>query len=99
VPVFLDESEGLSLIRLEGEVGIAHAAELMSLLLEALALGKGLAVNLQNATELDITAMQLLIATERGAAKSGIGFRLSGSVPGNISVAMVHAGIRKFPAL
>ena len=39
MPVFLDESEGLSLIRLEGEVGIAHAAELMSLLLEALALG------------------------------------------------------------
>lgn len=97
MPVVLDESDGFSLIRLQGEVDIASAAELKSLLLKALAPGGELRVNLQEATELDITAMQLLIATEREAVKSGLRFRLDGPVPDNISVAMVDAGFRKFP--
>lgn len=97
MPVFLDESEGLSVIRLEGDVNIDAAVELKSALLKALASTKNVRVSLEGAAELDITAMQLLIATERDAAKSKMQFTVEGSVPDDISVAMVHAGFRKFP--
>jgi hypothetical protein len=97
VPVVLDESGALPVIRLEGEVNIESAAELKGLLIKALGMGTETRVSLEKATDLDISAMQLLIATERDAAKSKIRFVLDGPVPDEISVAMVHAGFRKFP--
>lgn len=96
MPVVFDQSDALPLIRLEGEIDISIAAELKTMLLKALEAGKGLRVSLEKAVELDITAMQLLIATERDATKSNSQFLLEGRVPEDISVAMAHAGFRKF---
>ena len=97
MPAVLDETDTIPLLRIEGEADISTAAELKALLLKALAARKGLRVSLEKATELDITAMQLLVATERDAAKSSTPFSIEGRVPDDISVAMAHAGFRKFP--
>jgi anti-anti-sigma regulatory factor len=99
MPVLLDESDGVFLICLEGDVNIACAAELKSLLSKALATGRELRVRLENAAELDVTALQLLYAAERVASGAGIRFTLEGLVPNEISIAIADAGFGGFSAL
>jgi Anti-anti-sigma regulatory factor (antagonist of anti-sigma factor) len=74
----MEQTEGQCLIRLDGEVGIVCAGELKKVLLEALASERDVLVDLQQASELDVTAMQLLWAAEREASKSGRRFFLAG---------------------
>jgi len=84
------------LARLEGPVTIASAVELKVLLVEWLATGKNLELDLENADEIDITCMQLLTAAARdaGAAGAGIVVRLSAA-----ATAAVHdAGFDQMPA-
>ena len=97
MPVTLDQGEGRCIIRLDGEINIGSAAELKKLLLQALACGGELRLDLEHATELDVTAWQLLWAAEREARGCGSGFTLSGPVPGEISAAVVDAGFETFP--
>jgi anti-anti-sigma regulatory factor len=96
VAVTIDQSEGQCLIRLDGEVGIACAGELKNVMLQALASGKDLQVDLQRATDLDVTAMQLLWAAEREARKSGQRCFLVGQAPKEIIAAAGEAGFEKF---
>lgn len=96
MPVTVEEKGGTSLVRLEGEINISSAVELKSTLIDALASKKEIRLTLEGATELDITALQLLLAAERGAAKAGILFALEGSVPDHISTGMTDAGLAKF---
>jgi anti-anti-sigma factor len=95
--VTLDQSEARCVIRLGGEINIASAAEMKKLLLQALALGRELRVDLEGATELDVTALQLLWAAEREARGSGRGFTLAGRVPEEIAATARDAGLEKFP--
>lgn len=97
MPVTLDQSEALCFIRLEGEINITCAAELKKHLLQALSSGKEVRVDLERATELDVTALQLLWAAEREARGSGKGLTLAGRVPEEISRAVNDAGFEKFP--
>jgi anti-anti-sigma regulatory factor len=97
MPVTVAQSETLCLIRLEGELNIASAAELKKLLLEALAGEAELQVELGNAAELDVTILQLLWAGERAARVAGKGFALAGSVPEQIAIAVAEAGLARFP--
>ena len=62
MPVNLDQGEAQCVIHLEGEIDISSAAELKKLLLLALQSGKELRLDLERATELDVTALQLLWA-------------------------------------
>ncbi len=82
---------------MEGEINIAAAAELRNVLLQALASEKEVRVDLERATELDVTAWQLLWAAERGARGSGRGFALAGRLPEEILAAAMDAGLEKFP--
>ena len=96
MPATVEERENTSLVCLEGAIDIASAAEMKSVLLNALASKKKIRLTLESATELDITALQVLYAAERDAAKTGILFALDGSVPDEISAAMTAAGLVKF---
>ena len=96
MPATVEEREYSSLVRLEGAIDIASAAEMKRLLINALALNKEVRLMMESATELDITALQALYAAERDATKTGILFTLEGSVPEGISVAMAEAGLVKF---
>jgi anti-anti-sigma regulatory factor len=71
LPVSLEEHETHSLIRIEGAITIALAVELKAALLEGLASGRDLRLELEHAEEIDVTAMQLLWAAEREAAREG----------------------------
>lgn len=97
MPVTLDQTAGLSVIRLEGEINIASAGELKDLLLRGLASGKELRVDMGKATELDVTALQLLWAADREARKSATRFLLAGPIPDEISVMAAEAGFDTFP--
>src|SRR6202035_4656729 len=97
MPVALDQSEEISSIQLVGAVNIACAAELKNLLLQSLASGADLRVDLERATSLDITALQLLWAAGRKAELTGTGFRLAGPPSEEILVAAADAGFEKFP--
>jgi anti-anti-sigma regulatory factor len=97
VTVSLDQSEDLCLVRLVGEVDIGCAAELKRGLVAALESGKPVRVDLAGATDLDVTALQLLWAAGRKAAGSGIGFALAGQLPESILCAVANAGFDSFP--
>ncbi len=72
----IDRDETSWRVRLEGELTLASAAELKSLLVEWLASGRDLQLDLESAGEVDITAMQLLWAAGRKAARAGNGIAI-----------------------
>jgi anti-anti-sigma factor len=96
MPATAEERENTSLVRLEGAIDIASATEMKSVLLNALASKKEIRLTLEGATELDVTALQLLYATEQEVARLDVRLRLEGSVPGEIAAAMADAGFAKF---
>ena len=96
MPATVESRENISLVRLEGAIDIAFASDLKSIFLNALGADKEIRLTLEGATELDITALQMLYAAEQDAAKAGIPFALEGSVPDEISAAMTDAGLVKF---
>jgi len=71
MPVTLERNESRYLIRLEGQITVNSAAELKGLLLEWLAAGKDLELDLERAEEIDITILQLIWAAAREAARTG----------------------------
>jgi ABC-type transporter Mla MlaB component len=94
--VALEQSETQNLLRLEGAVGIGCAAEFKGLLEQALASGHTVRVSLERATDLDVTAVQLLWAAERKAKGAGVGFSLVDTVPEAILAALGEAGLQQF---
>lgn len=97
MPITFEQSEAQCLVHLEGEIKIPFAAELKRALVEALTAGKDLCIHLERATELDITALQLLWVAEREAKKSGLRFTAAGSVPEEIRAVAKAAGFERFP--
>ncbi len=97
MPVTLDQSEGRCVVRLEGEINIASAAGLKGVLLQALASGNELRLDFAGATELDVTALQLLWAAAREARGLGKGATLARPVPEEVTLAISEAGLEKFP--
>jgi len=83
------------LIRLEGSVTVTSAEELKKLLIEGLASGKDLQLNLERAEEIDVTVMQLLWAAEREAARAGGG--ITSLVSEAAARAARDAGFARFP--
>ena len=59
------------LIRLDGQVTLTSAPELKTLLVEWLACGKSLELDLEGVEETDITILQLLSAAVRDAGSKG----------------------------
>jgi hypothetical protein len=98
VPVTLESSDELSIIRLDATVDIACAAELKTSLVQALASGKDVHVSLDSATDLDVTAVQLLWAARREATASGVGFLLLDPVPEPLTSALFRAGFEDLTA-
>ena len=99
MPITLEAEETISVIRLEGEINITCAAELKKLLLEAMTTGKDLLLDLEQATDMDIAAIQLLWATQRETERSGVKLAVQGRVPEAISAMVRDAGFERFPVL
>lgn len=97
MPVTLDQGGALCLIQLEGEIGVELAKELKAALLQALASGTEVRLNLEHATELDVSAVQLLWAAEREARRSGKAFTLAAPAPPDLLLAVSEAGFERLP--
>jgi anti-anti-sigma regulatory factor len=79
-------------IRLEGVIGIESACELKEHLAQGLQCGREVRISLEGATDLDVTAMQLLWAAGCAATAAGVSFGLVGHQPQEIAVAFGDAG-------
>lgn len=95
--IAVEKAEEATMLRLEGTIDIASAAELKAALVNVLDTGKPLRLWLAALVDLDVTAIQLLWAAERGANASGVEFRLGGQVPDTLSAALKEAGFERFP--
>lgn len=95
MPVTVDRNETHWHIRLEGELALTSAAELKRTLLEWLASGKELQLDLERAEAIDITVMQLLWAAGQEAVRAGIG--MMSRVPEAAAMAARDAGFKRFP--
>ena len=67
------------------------------MLIEAMSPGKELQLDLAHASDLDVTAVQLLWAASREAEKTGVSFAVAGDVPENIRRTVCEAGFENFP--
>ncbi len=74
MPTALIEGEAQCVIRIESDVDIASAAELKSMMIAAISSGKEVKVDLEGASDLDVTAVQLLWSAARDAGKAGSSF-------------------------
>jgi anti-anti-sigma regulatory factor len=97
VPIALERSDATNVICLDGVVDIACAAELKTQLLDALAAGAEVRVDLERVADLDVTWVQLIWAAQREARRAGVKFSFSGQVPEKIGAALLHAGFAGFP--
>lgn len=101
MPVTLEQNDTVSLIRLDGAIDIGLAGELKTLLVQALepgqdGAGKEVRIALAGATDLDVTAVQLLWAAERKAKGAGVAFALESGLPEPVRSALLHAGFQTF---
>jgi len=78
LPITLEDVDGRSVLRVEGDIEIASAAELKAALIEAISSTKEVQVDLRGARDFDVTAVQLLWAAARDAGKAGIAFAVAG---------------------
>jgi len=78
--IVLEQSDNASVLRLTGAIDISCAAELKTVLLQALSSGGDIRIEVDEANELDVTAVQLLWAAEREAARAGVAFALAGQM-------------------
>jgi hypothetical protein len=97
MPITYHEESAVVTLRLEAEVGISDAPELKRILLHALDSKKELRVNVENATELDVTVFQLLRAAACQAQAANLKIYREGHIAGKVSAAYADAGLGKFP--
>jgi len=95
----VDDNNTTCVLGLAGEIDIRCAAELKNILLLALKLGKNLQLNLSAASEMDITAVQLLWAAAAEAEREGREFVLDVPLPQAIlaCISMSCLNLRTMP--
>jgi anti-anti-sigma regulatory factor len=93
----MEQQESRSVIRLAGELTLTSAAELKNLLLQGLASGNDLRLDLEQAEAIDITLMQLLWAAGREADRKGVSLAIQMSDVA--AMAAQDAGFERFPGL
>jgi anti-anti-sigma factor len=98
VGIIVEQSKNSSVIRLEGTIDIAAAAEFKKSLLQSLGSGNEIRIALDGATDMDVTAVQLIWAARRAAEGTGLAFSLSFAVPASVSSALGKAGLQQFLA-
>ena len=93
MPISIERLEDLSILRVEGECSVTSATDLKNLLLEGIATGKELQVNLELATAIDLSVLQLLWSAN--SSSSSVSVRPSDEV---VATAR-EAGFDGFPWL
>ena len=95
MPVTVAEDKKFWVVRFDGDCGMTCVCELKRMLIEGLASGHPVRVDLDQAGQIDIAILQLLWAAEREAAHSGSGLLAKASEP--IRAIARAAGFEFFP--
>jgi anti-anti-sigma regulatory factor len=96
--IAIENSATSCVVRLEGDIDVTCSTELKRTLIEAISSGKEVQVDLAQAGDLDVTAIQLLWAAGREAEKAAVSFAVSPrDVPENVHRAVCEAGFENFP--
>lgn len=93
MPLVVDQSEGGSIVRVVGSMHRADAEESRSLLLDALATGQTVEVCLSPGADLDIVALQLLIAADKQATLAGSRYRYDAESAFAVAAAIRGVGL------
>jgi len=93
VGIALGQADHSSLIRLDGVVDISAAAELKAALLRAIEVGDEIRVSVNEAAELDVTALQLIWAAAREARLKSVGFALAWKAPESVRSFLASTGL------
>jgi len=93
MPITVQRNESHWLIGLEGQITLTSAAELKEMLLDWLATGKDVELDLERAEEIDVAIMQLLWSTARQAA--GTGARIAGRASSAVAAAVRDSGFAR----
>lgn len=92
MPISVEQDDTRFQVRLEGEIGLGEAVELKRTLLEGLASGRKLHLDMECAGAIDVTFMQLLQSALREARGAGTGIALN--LSGAAENALRNAGFR-----
>lgn len=98
MPVICDEDQERFSIGLEAEVDIRCAAELKATLMDAIASRKEVQLDFERATDLDVTAVQLLWAAARAVEQTGVRFAFAGESRETLTRAAREMGLDFSPA-
>jgi anti-anti-sigma regulatory factor len=93
----VDRSTAPRTLRLEGELEIGSAAELHARLLEALAPGEPVQLEMEAVTRVDLTGLQLLAAAEQAAQARGVAWVRSGVLPESLRRTAEESGWERVP--
>jgi anti-anti-sigma regulatory factor len=93
VSTTLHVSDERCVVRIEGDSDINGSEELKSLLIEALSKGREFCLDMTQASNLDITAIQLCWAAARDARKQGMAVTVSGSLPDPLRRTVIDGGM------
>ncbi len=92
--VTLKQSETGILLCLEGAVGVGCAAEFKGMLAQAFGSDREVRISVEGATDLDVTAVQLLWAAERKAKNAEVGFSYVDAPPEALLASLSEAGLQ-----
>jgi anti-anti-sigma regulatory factor len=92
-----EEQEAKAVLHLSGDINVAGSAELKQLFVQAFSTGKGVQLDLSAATNLDISAIQLLWAAARHAEKTKTSLTAAPTVPPELKGGVRDAGFEDFP--
>jgi anti-anti-sigma factor len=96
--IVLEKSDSESRIVLEGAIDIGCAAELKTVLLEALQASIPVSISIEGVTYVDVTAIQLLWAARSHADRIGAKFHLPDELPEVVAAALAEIGLSSLQA-
>lgn len=97
MPISVQRDSDPRAIRLQGVIDVRCAAELKAALLDALALGAAIRLRFDDSTELDGTAVQLLVAAECAARSADLSWTVQGGWPESLAASLRDAGFARLP--
>ncbi len=95
----LERSGESTAVSIAAGIDIGSAAELKAALLKALEGGKRIQIAMEAATDIDVTALQLLWAARRAARQLGVEFALRGALAQPIAGRLAELGMEELGIL
>lgn len=91
--LLVDQSGAPDMVLVSGDLQLASAAQGRETLLGAIRSCKNLKIALCGKSELDLAALQLLLAAEREAANAGVSYEYEEATAAMVNSAMEQAGL------